>query len=103
MKVRMVAQRTGPRYDGQDWPGPGGEIDLPEEEAGALVAAGDAVQLPGPEPEEARVPDRPIVNAPKEDWVAYAVSQGTDPAAAEAMTKADLLAQYGPRGESAAQ
>lgn len=35
---------------------------------------------------------RPAMNAPKGDWVSYAVSQGREPDEAEAMTKADLIA-----------
>jgi hypothetical protein len=48
MKVRMVHQRTGGRYDGQAWPERGGVLDVPDEEAadlirqGAAEAAGDA-------------------------------------------------------------
>ena len=43
--------------------------------------------------------ERPAVNAPKVDWVAHAVSQGHDSDAAAAMTKAELLAQYGPQAQ----
>lgn len=39
----------------------------------------------------------PAVGANKPEWVAYAVSQGIDPQAAEAMTKADLIERYGPK------
>ncbi len=37
----------------------------------------------------------PSKQAPKSDWVAYAVGQGMDYDTANAMTKADLVAQYG--------
>lgn len=38
MKVQMIAQMSGTR-DGQDWPKPGEVIDLPGEEAAALLAS----------------------------------------------------------------
>lgn len=41
MKVRMVRQITGLR-DGLRWPAAGGEVDLPDWEAQALVGNGDA-------------------------------------------------------------
>ena len=41
MKVRMVRQITGLR-DGIPWPAAGGEIDLPDWEAEALIGNGDA-------------------------------------------------------------
>jgi hypothetical protein len=41
----MVTDRTGGRYDGQDWPPPGAEFDVPAGEAKALVAQGDAVAV----------------------------------------------------------
>jgi hypothetical protein len=39
MKVTMIASITGTR-DGQDWPAAGEDIDLPADEANALVEAG---------------------------------------------------------------
>jgi hypothetical protein len=41
-KVRMIGQISGTR-DGKDWPAPGGEITLPDDEANALIANGLAV------------------------------------------------------------
>lgn len=38
---------------------------------------------------------RPGVNAPKNEWVGYAVSQGMSVDDADAMTKADLIDKYG--------
>lgn len=39
---------------------------------------------------------RPAVNAPKADWVGYAVrSHGVEPDEADGMTKADLVEKYG--------
>jgi hypothetical protein len=37
----------------------------------------------------------PSLNANKPAWVAFAVAQGTEPAVAEAMTRADLIEQFG--------
>lgn len=55
-----------------------------------------------PEPEAAHAPEqgvsapgRPAVNEPKARWVEWAVAQGDDPEAAEAMTKADLIDKHG--------
>lgn len=39
--------------------------------------------------------ERPNKTATKAAWVEYAVSQGADPANAEAVTRADLIARYG--------
>ena len=53
-------------------------------------AEGAAVTgVPGEEDE------RPSASARKSDWVAFAVSQGADEADAEALTKAELVEQYG--------
>lgn len=41
------------------------------------------------------VSPRPAVNAPKADWVGYAVAQGMLPDDAEAMTKHDLIDKFG--------
>lgn len=38
---------------------------------------------------------RPPVNASKDEWVGYAVSQGASVDDADAMTKADLIEKYG--------
>lgn len=40
------------------------------------------------------VPTSPAKSARKAAWVDYAVSQGADPEAAEALTKAELIEQY---------
>lgn len=39
-------------------------------------------------------PTAPAKSDNKQAWVDYAVTQGADPAEAEAMTKADLINQY---------
>ena len=52
-RVRMVADRTGGRYDGQDWPVPPGEFDVPGGEAQHLIARGDAVAVEQPEQQPA--------------------------------------------------
>jgi hypothetical protein len=110
----MLAQKSGPRWDGQDWPARGGELDVPDDEGMALCGQGDAVpvvtgDVETPEdtlavPVEARAdepgePDeppalavRPIVNSPKAAWVDYAVALGADRAGAEGSTKTDLIA-----------
>jgi hypothetical protein len=41
--------------------------------------------------------EAPASSAPKQDWVAYAVSQGADPHEAGSMTKADLMSRHGGR------
>ena len=45
----MLTEKTGPRYDGRMWPGPGGEIDVPDEEGAALCAQGDAAPVARPD------------------------------------------------------
>ena len=45
MRIRMLVEKTGPRYDGRQWPGPGGEIDVPDEEGRGLCAQGDAAPV----------------------------------------------------------
>jgi hypothetical protein len=45
VKVQMVWQMSGTRGDGQDWPDPGGPIDLPVHEARSLIERGAAVPL----------------------------------------------------------
>lgn len=45
MKIRMVEERTGPRYDSRAWPPPGGEIDVDDEEGAAVCRAGWAVPV----------------------------------------------------------
>jgi hypothetical protein len=49
MRIRMLEQRTGPRYDGRSWPGYGGEIDVPDDEARGLCEQGSAVPVPVPD------------------------------------------------------
>jgi len=119
----MLVQRTGLRWDGQDWPDRGGEIDVPDDEGAALCGQGDAVPVVTGDVETPERPDvaveirsvtteddgtgpddggflpepaaRPIVNSPKAAWVEYAVTQGADRETAEAMKKADLITAYG--------
>lgn len=56
MRVQMRAQITGTR-DGELWPGPGVEVDLPDEEGAALCASGHAVPaVSGPVVERATAP-----------------------------------------------
>lgn len=110
----MLVEKTGPRYDGRFWPGPGGEIDVPDDEGKALCAQGDARPVarkdadvetragaqaqPAPQaPETAAQPmaAKPAVNDPKDAWVAYAAAQGAKREDAEAMSKTQLIKQYG--------
>ena len=45
MRIRMLHQRTGGRYDNQPWPERGGELDVPDEEGAALCEQGIAEQV----------------------------------------------------------
>jgi hypothetical protein len=45
MKIRMLEQRSGPRYDGRSWPLPGADFDVPDEEGAGLCAQGSAVPV----------------------------------------------------------
>ena len=53
MKVQMRAQISGTR-NGEDWPGPGAIVDLPDDEAESLILNGLAL-----EPDE-ETADEPI-------------------------------------------
>lgn len=55
MRVRMRVEMSGTR-DGLPWPPKGQSVDLPDEEAAHLVAAGLAESESGPEVEEATAP-----------------------------------------------
>jgi hypothetical protein len=59
-----------------------------------LMLSEEHAELIGATPHEvvSAVPSR---NANKPAWVAFAVAQGTDPAVADAMTRADLIEQFG--------
>jgi hypothetical protein len=72
------------------------------DEADAALAKAEADRAPTEEPEVPVANGKPAQSAPKADWVAYAVSQRDEgvseqdaQAEAEAMSKADLIAQYG--------
>lgn len=52
MRVKMLVQVSGLR-DGQDWPGPGEELDLPEDEARQLIQQAMAAPVDGEGPESA--------------------------------------------------
>lgn len=65
--------------------------EIHEEVEGASVVL-DANGLPTLYVEPSEVPAK---SASKAEWAEYAVSQGTDPAEAEAATKADLIANHG--------
>ncbi|MCO5986568.1 hypothetical protein NE235_10685 [Actinoallomurus spadix] len=56
MRVKMRHQISGTR-DGQDWPAPGEEIDLPEDEAVSVLNSGMAEAIEdADEPEKATAP-----------------------------------------------
>lgn len=50
MRIRMLQERTGPRWDGQAWPPVGGEITVPGDEGAALCAHGIAVPVADSDP-----------------------------------------------------
>lgn len=51
-------------------------------------------------PEVPTPPDKaPPQAAPKAEWIGWAVANGADPEDAEALTKADLIDQYGAAAE----
>lgn len=125
MKIRMVQERTGPRWDGRAWPPVGGEIYVDDDEGAAVCGSGWAVPVPEQRkvetPEdtltvatETRAPESPAepvsepaaaedapaaappaVNDPKAAWVDHAVTQGTSRDEAEAMSKSALIRQFG--------
>lgn len=112
MKIRMKLFISGGRADGTDWPPPGSVLEVEDREGAELCAAGLAepvaeVEEPAETPEqplETRTETRtggpaevqqPNVNAPKADWVAYAVSLGVNASEADALTKQQLVGRYG--------
>jgi hypothetical protein len=54
------------------------------------------VQLDDVEPVEGVRLEVPALNASQSQWAAYAVSTGADADAAAGMTRAQLIAKYGP-------
>lgn len=69
MRVTMKT-RIGGFRNGQEWPAPGGHLDVPDHEARDLIAAGYA--------EAAPVPDIDIAKARKAELVDYATQIGVD-------------------------
>jgi hypothetical protein len=65
-------------------------VDDPDAQEAKETAHTEATVL-----EEGGEVERPAKSANKPEWVAYAVSQGADPAEAEATNKDDLIATYG--------
>ena len=61
MKVRMLAKISGGRGDGSDWPEPGGELDVGDEEGAHLCAAQLAVPVPVEE-RAVEIPAPPVVD-----------------------------------------
>lgn len=65
MKVNMRVKVSGTR-NGEEWPAAGGWIDVPDEEAHALIGAGVAVEQepePEQEPETATAPEGDVEQA----------------------------------------
>lgn len=56
MLVRMFDHISGGRWDGRDWPGPGGTIDVPDWEAQDLIRGRLAVLVAGRDAELSRQP-----------------------------------------------
>lgn len=69
-----------------------GYIRRVNEDGSEWLPAADAEHSPE---QGVSAPKRPAVNEPKAAWVAWAVEQGADPDAADAMTKADLIEKHG--------
>lgn len=65
------------------------------------AAWGDGTEVPETAPEPAPTPAAPAQdgpparNDPKDDWIAYAVTQGLSHDEADGMTKADLVDRFG--------
>lgn len=57
MRIRMRRQITGTR-DGVDWPAPGGEMVVPDDEGAQLCAMGAALPVAEERTEETRAPRR---------------------------------------------
>lgn len=75
MKVKLIQQMSGPRYDGRDWPDFGVEFEVPDAEGRDLCAGGIAVPVveerkveiaaPPPDPTvEVRAEPEPPVEEP---------------------------------------
>jgi len=79
------------------------DLDIvPDEGAGLVDERTDSEREADENAEAARAEldaSRPAVNAPKADWVAYAVDvRGHDPDTADDLSKARLIELYGPNG-----
>jgi len=78
-------------------------VETPEQPAEPAQTSTEEPAAAQPaDPDAAQSPERPVQAAPKADWVAYAVAvRGPDESeqdsrtAAEATSKADLIARYG--------
>ena len=120
-KVRMLLSITGGRADGTEWPVAGEILDCEDGEAWDLVrgrnaeavdvpwevaadGAEQAVAVPEGAPAPGESPDaqngsesdgKPRIRDPKDVWEMHAVSLGATPELVAAMTKKDLIDQYG--------
>jgi hypothetical protein len=78
------AKEPAGERDAEDAPDPGS----PSGDAGDAGGKTEPTEVPAP---PTKVPAKA---APKAEWVGWAVVNGADPEAAEAMSKADLVEQY---------
>lgn len=102
--VRMVGRISGSR-DGKDWPAPGGTIELPTEEADALLINGMAVE---PDVETATAATAGVEtatrgNQPLRQTAATAKAEADAIAAAKAKAEADAQAKAAERLEEQAK
>lgn len=78
-------------------------LGSPDEERLEALAADPGSgwrRTPDTEPDApAPEPQPPAKSAAKADWIAWAVHCGADGEAAEALTKDQLIEQYGPKGD----
>jgi hypothetical protein len=106
MKVRMRDQISGTR-NGEPWPPPGGEVDLPEQEAVKLCANGlavpvavkddvekavvadDDVEYRSDPADELPAPPKAGPGSGKDAWAEYAEARGVD---VEGLTRDEIIA-----------
>jgi len=117
VQVQMLETISGSHASGQPWPVAGEIAELDDWEAEHVIRGGMArpVDAPvepevpaGPEVPEEPLPEEPAPSGeipvappkaiqPKADWVAWAVVNGLPEDDANALTKAELMEQYGAR------
>lgn len=76
-----------PLHETIQWRLARGYLTVVDEDGNPVTAAeADVPSLPT---------ERPAVNAPKSDWIGWAVTSGLTPDQAEALTKTDLIERFG--------